>query len=452
MPTRRHLVLTFEKTDGTPLSAADVLQAEGAVTIEGQKASAASEGLTANLSEIAYERAVPEANLKTLLSRHRVAAVKPAGDHILLSVEPLYTRADDLKIKISDSAGNPATSCSIGLDVPAERRLGTGWEKAAQSRKNAGLTYLSTGSDYVLEMPWGLSASELLIATEPAGNAARIFSAAPNCLLEAKPDVASSEIKSETISRALARTGPILIAIVSAGSNLASALPSSADNFWSEALDLIESVSSQAWEKKILARAQAPGVAADTKVLAHGDSAKPLAGGQEERASQIKTLVEASSVKAGPLSILQAQPVERYQIDVVLKAIRKQAQLLAVQSAGEESLLILIGGVRSGTSDFCERAMKGDGDDPRPPKWVKDTKRAFIIEIWDDSAVSSLRDYHRIEGVQDAPAGLYRCKIGGRDGEKIKLFGVTVATIADRTSRNSVFEYLNLQASTFLKP
>ena len=100
------------------------------------------------------------------------------------------------------------------------------------------------------------------------------------CQLEARPWVTAEELRSGKIARALKGAGQTLIAVFSTDSTFAGSLggAAAADGFWSDALRLVNVVSTAAWEKKVLGRAQAPGVSPETGKLQVETQGGALAG------------------------------------------------------------------------------------------------------------------------------------------------------------------------------
>jgi len=123
------------------MPAVDVIQAEGSLNVEGVALQAASEGLTADVPAETAKKVGDNAYLKKLLRRHQLVTVKKEPDRLVLVVEPLYLRAEDLKIEIHDAGGEPVRGCELALDVSADRRLGDGWarlEADGDGRQDAG--------------------------------------------------------------------------------------------------------------------------------------------------------------------------------------------------------------------------------------------------------------------------------------------------------------------------
>ena len=98
-------MLAFERKNGEALPAADVLQAEGSLNVEGVPLQANSEGLTADLPADAAKKVGDSAYLKKLLRRYQLVNLKKEAERLVLVVDPLYTRAEDLK---SESATRQA--------------------------------------------------------------------------------------------------------------------------------------------------------------------------------------------------------------------------------------------------------------------------------------------------------------------------------------------------------
>jgi hypothetical protein len=165
-------------------------------------------------------------------------------------------------------------------------------------------------------------------------------------------------------------------------------------------------------------------------------------------------LSEGSRTKPGPLSIIQFKPIERFHLDVVLKALREKAEISPAQSARQEALLLISGSIRMTGSDFCRRAVRGEMGSTQKPQWLKQARRALILEVWSETAIAALQKEQRAEPVEGegAPSGLFRCKIGGEDGDKIKLYGIGLPALLDNGARMAAFSYLTAQARTFLKP
>ncbi len=449
---QRRLLLTFEKGNGAALSAAEALQAEGGLTIEGVQLQATSDGLAVDMPEDAFQRASDPANLTKMFRQHRILSAKPQGERILLTVEPLYIRADDLSIKIQDANQDAFKNCAVALDVDQQRRLGSGWAKMAPEANALIFSYFTGEAIYKLELPSNIAENELLISTDAPGSAARISNSAPRCGLEAKPLVTAEELRTLVITRSLRESGPILIALVTTDSAFASTVGNGAESYWLSALDLVNSVSKGTWEKKILARAQGPGVTAATAIIGEASGAADLNDPAGERGRRAELLAEGSRTKLGARAIIQFEPIERFHLDVVLQTIRTKAGILAPQSAQQEALLLISGSVRKTGSDFCRRAIRGEVSGALRPQWLKQARRALILEVWSETAVEALQKDQRAEPVEGAPSGVYRCKIGGADGDKVKLYGIGLSTLLDNAAREAAFSYLTAEAQGFLKP
>ncbi len=263
------------------------------------------------------------------------------------------TRAEDLKIEIRDAAGEPVRGCNIKLDVSANRKLGEGWTKTGEKEKN-GLEYTESDGYYSLNLPVDVEPNELLISTAEPGNVARLSNPGPECQLENRPWVSAEEIHTGKVVRSLQRTGQTLIAVYSTDSTFAGAVtPAGADGFWSDALRLVNVVSTAAWEKKVLARAQAPGVGPDTVKLQSQGQGAPLAG-DGDRGTILKILSRGSQDTTIPASVFPVQPIDQYMLDFALTVIRDEASISLRYSVKQEALLLVIGSVKETGNSFCQ--------------------------------------------------------------------------------------------------
>jgi len=451
-PPVQNIVLAFERKSGEAMPAADVIQAEGSLSVEGVALQAAPEGLTADVPAEAAKKVGDNAYLKKLLRRYQLVTVKKEPDRLVLVVEPLYLRAEDLKIEIHDAGGESVRGCELALDVSADRRLGDGWAKLGEKERLRGLEFADTDSHYGLNLPVDVEPNELLISTADPGNVARVSNTGSGCQLEARPWVSAEELRSGKIVRSLQRTGQTLIAVFSTDSGFAGAVgPAAADGFWSDSLRLVNVVSTAAWEKKVLGRGQAPGVSPETGKLQAEGQGGALAG-DGTRGASLKILSKGSQDPAGPASIFQVQPIERYQLDIVLKLIREDALIPPLYSVKQEALILVTGSVRETGSYFCQHSVRRDKSPWSSPQWVKQARKIFALEVWSASAVEDMQKASRIKPVQNAPDGVYICNILGPEGEKIALYGVLPKVVSDANARAKVFSYLTGQANSFLKP
>jgi len=434
------------------MPAVDVIQAEGSLNVEGVALQAASEGLTADVPAETAKKVGDNAYLKKLLRRHQLVTVKKEPDRLVLVVEPLYLRAEDLKIEIHDAGGEPVRGCELALDVSADRRLGDGWAKLGEKERLHGLEYADTDSHYGLNLPIDVEPNELLISTAEPGNVARLSNTGSGCQLETRPWVSAEELRSGKIVRSLQRTGQTLIAVFSTDSGFAGSIgPAAAEGFWSDSLRLVNVVSTAAWEKKVLGRGQAPGVSPETGKLQAEGQGGALAG-DGTRGASLKILSKGSQDLAGPASIFQVQPIERYHLDIVLKLIREDALIPPQYSVKQEALILVTGSVRETGSYFCQHSVRRDKSPWSSPQWVKQARKIFALEVWSASAVEDMQKASRIKPVQNAPDGVYICNIQGPEGEKIALYGVLPKVVSDANARAKVFSYLTGQANSFLKP
>ncbi len=412
---------------------------------------ATSEGLTADLPAAAAKKLSDPAYLKKLLRRYQlILPIKTEADHIVTVVAPLYARADDVKIEIQDAAGEPVHGCELNLDVSADRKLGGGWGKLGEKEKLHGLEYGETGNTYSLNLPADIAPSELLISTADPGNAARLSSS--GCDLETRPWVSAEELRSGKVVRSLRKTGQTLIAIFSTDSTFAGAVGAAgADGFWSDSLRLVNVVSTAAWEKKILARAQAPGASPETGKLQVEGQGGALAG-EGPRGQFLKILGNGSKEPAGPASVFQVQPIERYLLDIVLKLIREDAAITSQYTVKQESLILVTGSVSATGSYFCQHSVRRDKNPWSSPRWFRQARKILVLEVWSKDAVDAMLKTSRAKPAQNAPDGVYACNIQGPEGEKLALYGVVPKVVSDAAARAKAFSYLTGQASSFLKP
>jgi hypothetical protein len=435
------------------MPAADVVQAEGSLNIEGAPLQAASEGLTADLPAEAAKKLGDNAYLKKLLRRHQLVTVRKEPDRLVLVVEPLYARAEDLKIEIRDAAGEPVRGCELALDVSADRRLGEGWSKLGEKERLRGLEFAGTDSQYRLNLPTDIEPNELLISTAEPGNAARLSSTGSACQLEARPWVTAEELRSGKIVRSLKGAGQTLIAVFTTDSNFAGSVggAAAAEGFWSDALRLVNVVSTAAWEKKVLARAQAPGVSPETGKLQVEAQGGALAG-DGSRGAVLKALSKGSQSADGPYSIFQVRPIDRYLLDIALKLIRQDASITPQYSVKQEALILVTGSVKDSGSYFCQHSVRRDKSPWSSPQWYRQARKMFALEVWTQGAADDMQKGSRIKPAQNAPEGVYICNIPAPEGDKIALYGIVRKAVSDANARAKVFSYLTGQANSFLKP
>jgi hypothetical protein len=450
-PQLKRLVLAFERRSGEALPPADVLKAEETLNIEGTPLSVAMDGLAADLKEEAFNKANDEEYLKRLFRRHQILNVKKDPSRLLLTVEPLYVRAEDLSIRIRDAAGDFVRGCDLALEVAPERRFGEGWAKLGERERARGLRFVEADTHYELDLPIEIEPDEMLIGAAEPGSVGRLTNTAPGCELEARP-VSVEEARSRRILRPVQRTGPILISVLSAGSGFAGAVSSTAsEGFWTEALKLVNTVSAGAWEKKILARAQAPGASLETRILEVETDGAPLAG-EGASNSFLKELSEGSRLLPEPLSIIQIRAIERFHLDLALKVIRGDTSISPQHSVKQEALLIISGSVKDTGSYFCQHSVRRDKSPWASPQWVKQARKTFALEVWGNAAVQAMTSASRIKPAEGAPDGVYVCNIPGADGNRIALYGIASSIVTDNGARAAAFSYLAPKAQDFLKP
>ena len=420
-----------------------MLQAEGGLSIEGVPLQAGPEGLTADLPPDAAKKAGDVAYLKKLLKRYQLVNLKKEAERFVLVVDPLYTRAEDLKIEIRDAAGDPVRGCNLKFDVSANRRLGDGWAKTGE-KEQQGLEYAESDGYYGLNLPADVEPNELLISTAEPGNVARLSNPGHECQLENRPWVQAEEIRTGKIVRSLQRTGQTLIAVFSTDSTFAgSVTPAGAEGFWSDALRLVNVASTAAWEKKVLARAQAPGVSPDTVKLQSEGQGAALAG-DGDRGAILKILSAGSQDTTAPASVFPVQPVDQYILDIALKLIREEASISLRYSVKQEALLLVTGSVRDAGNSFCQNSPWSS------LQWVKQARKIFALEVWSAGTVAAMQ--LRVKPALTAPDGVYICNIQSPEGDKIALYGILPKVLSDSNARAKAFSYLTGQANSFLKP
>ena len=289
-PANRQFVLGFERKNGAAIDAGEILRAEGSVSIKGTAAARVAGELVVTLPEEALAEAARIDTLRAALPHYQVVGVRTEEGRTIVSVEPLFIRASDLKIKIASSGNENVSGCDLALDVLQSRRLGAGWSKANVQN----LRFRQLGTSYALILPLNADRNGLLIGTAGNGSAARLLSLSSGCKLEARPFVSAEEIGSGTITRNLQEmSGQVLIALLSTDSDFSDQVGAVAEEgFWAAALGLAASVSEGAWERRVLGRAQYPGSSPETGILDAIRGGKLAAG--PKRDDVLKTLIEGS--------------------------------------------------------------------------------------------------------------------------------------------------------------
>ncbi|KAI94554.1 hypothetical protein T281_10390 [Rhodomicrobium udaipurense JA643] len=453
--TTRRLTLVFRRQSGELFPAEDVLRAEGSISIDGKILTPTPVGLVADLPEASFKRVQDPAYLEMQMPHFRIGDVKTEGQRVVVTVDPLFMRAADLAIRITGATGEPVRGCDLALDVSMNRRIGEGWPKFQPQQRPRGLPFtVSDGSAYRLRLPPAVDAGELLISTAEAGAAAIILNgpSAPMCELEARPLVTAQEIRDGTITRSLQRVGSTFITVLSADSKLAESIGAVAvEATWTDVFDLVRTVSSARYEKKVLARAQA-GVNLDTKKVDVKDGATPLADGSA-RNDFLRELIAASHVNPAPEAIFEPGSLERYYLDTALDVIRAQAGVVTRSGVKQETLLVVTGDVKDEKgSYFCQEPVSRDADPFGAPKWLRLARRTFALEIWSEDAARSMLHVSRIRPAPSAPEGVYVCRMPGSHTDKIALYGVLPSVLQDDAKRARAFAYLTEQAKAFLRP
>jgi hypothetical protein len=449
-PPLKHVLLTFKTKSGETIEPDLVLQAEDGLKFDGVALAPESGSLAADVPVDDIQKANGE--LRTLLKHHIFIMATENDGRIEVTVEQLYVRADDVAIKITDASGDFVDRCDVSLETFANRRLGKGWEQGAVRTLPRGLPYALAGDSYLLDIPYGVGENELLIATADPGSAGKILNFAKGCDLEGPRIVTAEELRTQTIARSLRQVGPTLFALFSTDSGFASTLPSAFRDFWSEALGLATAVSDGTWERKILARAQSPEASGETRILDDADAGILLAQ-QDQARSEILTILEKGSQRrAQPFAAFEPRPIERFHLDVALKALREQAGIAYTQSAGQESLLVIAGSIKAGGSEFCRRENRGDGTPSHRPLWLRQARKAFVLEVWSEDTARIMQQERRAERAENSGDGVFRCKIGSSDADKVELYAVSQSVLEADQSRAEAFSYLKNTAVALLKP
>jgi hypothetical protein len=314
-----------------------------------------------------------------------------------------------------------------------------------------GLPFTRYGSAYRLGIG-SIDENELLITTDAPGPAAMLANVGKACELDGNLAVSGDELRSLTVTRRLRQLGPILFALLSTDGAFAAALPSAYTQFWTASMGLVGAVSKEGWERKLLIRAQSPGVSPETVILQDVEGAAPLGEPEAKRNSILDILTSGSQTRAAPF-LPDAKPIERFDLDVTLRALRKELGIVPSQSAGREAYLLISGSVRTTGSDFCRRATRRGGERSRRPGWSEQAGKAFVLEVWSAEAARAMTSEGRAETVTDAPAGVMRCKIeGGAGGDGIALYAVASASLTADASREAAFAYLQARAVEYLRP
>jgi hypothetical protein len=449
-PTRQ-IVLALERKDGSAINAADVFAAEESVKLEGVPLTALAGGLAAELPQDAFPGVNSLETLQRAFPHYRISAVKIEESRTVLTAEPLFVAVGDLTIKITDAAHEPAGGCDLALDVLPNRRLGRGWAKAAEAKGARGLKFKAERGGYIADLPANVSKGELLIATDEPGNAAQLSNVAGACELETKLLVTAEELRSGTILRSLRETGPILFALLSTDSDFSEGAGiAEAEGFWSNALDLAGAVSEGPWKRKLLARAQSPGASIETGLVQILQGADKLAQG-EARAPIFRELLEGSRPNPGLPAITGSKPIKRFELDLAMEPIRRDAGIVPRDSERREALLLITGGIDSYGSYFCRYPMRRNMAPWAHPQWVKRARNVFVLEVWSEAEAQALQRNSRAKPAEGAPNGIYSCNIPSAGGAGIALYGVVPAALAEG-ARTGVFAYLTERANSYLKP
>ncbi len=445
------LVLSFQTPDGTPIPAADILAAEGRISLEGVFLNPSGGGLGAGLPEDVMRKAKSLEGLRRLFPHYRVQSFGQDGPRTIVIMEPLFVRAAGVRVEIVNGAGTPVSGCELFLHIGDSRRLGQGWLKDAEEPDLAVRFRESNSQGYATILPGGVAENELLINLKQPGDAGHIENRADGCLLEAKPVVTAEELKAGPIRRSLRATGPVLIALFSTDGALPlAANPQAVKGFWSGALDLAGAVSGERWERKLLALAQSFGPMPETRILQDAEPGQKLADGAIKNAL-LQRFIDGSGEEALPRALLNRKPLERFHLDLALEPLRRDARIDPVTSMKQEALLLITGGGGLQGSYFCREPVPGENSQWITPVWRIQERRIFALEIWSDAETEDLQRNAHAAAPQDAPDGIYRCLTTHTQESNVELYGLAPAALAF-PARGATFAYLSSRAKAFLKP
>ena len=446
-PATRQLVLGFERKNGAAIDAGEILQAEGSVTIKGTAAARIAGELVVTLPEEALAQATRIDTLQAALPHYRVVGVRTEEARTIVSVEPLFIRASDLKIRIASSGNENVSGCDLALDVLQSRRLGTGWSKANVQN----LRFRHLGASYALILPLNADRNGFLIGTAGNGSAARLLSLSSGCKLEARPFVSAEEIGSGTIARNLQEvSGQVLIALVSTDREFSDQVGAVAEEgFWAAALGLVASVSEGAWERKVLGRAQYPGSNPDTGKLEAVRGGKLAAAGPA-RDEVLKKLIDGSRADRDYLPGVGSKPIQRFGLNTALEIVRQDAGIVPREGLPREGLLLITGGVDPADGFFCRHPSPPDTLSPAAAQWASGARRIFALEVWSEVSARALVKASRAAPAEAAPAGIYSCSFPAHDASAA-LYGVLPGALST-SARDATFAYLTARANSFLRP
>jgi len=442
----RQLVLVFERKNGTAIDAGDILQAEGNVTVNGTSAARVAGSLVLSLPEEALAEATKVPALEKALPHYAVSDARVEGTRAVVTVEPRFAWASDITVKIAGSANENVSGCDLALDVLQNKRLGTGWSKANIQN----LRFRDMGAVYAPILPLNADRNGFLIDTGQDGGVARLLSLSSGCKLEARPFVSAEEVRTGPISRNLHEaTGQILIALLSTDGEFSDQVGDvAAEGFWAGALDLAGSVSEGAWERKVLGRAQYPGVSHKTIMFETIRGGKLAAG--PSRDQTLKKLIEGSRQETNYLPGAGSKPIERFQLDKALNIVRSDAGIVPREGLPREGLLLITGGTDPVGGHFCRHPVPPDSVSPAAGQWASGVRRIFAVEVWSDAAARAFEKASRAKPAEGAPAGIYTCNFPLHDATAA-LYGVLPQALAPG-ARTATFTYLTGRANGFLRP
>ena len=445
-PANRQLVLGFERKNGAAIDAGEILQAEGSVSIKGTAAARVAGELVVTLPEEALAEAARTDTLQKALSHYQVLGVRTEEARTIVTAEPLFIRASDLKIKIASSGNENVSGCDLALDVLQSRRLGAGWSKANVQN----LRFREHGTAYALILPLNADRNGFLIGTAQNGSAARLLSLSSGCKLEARPFVSAEEIGSGTITRNLQEvSGQVLMALLSTDSDFSDQVGAVAEEgFWAAALGLAASVSEGAWERGVLGRAQFPGSSPETGMLDAIRGGKLAAGAKRD--AVLKKLIDGSRQDRDYLPGAGSKPIQRFGLNVALEIVGQTPASCLGKRLPREGLLLITGGVDPADGFFCRHPSPPDTVSPAAAQWASGARRIFALEVWSEASARALEKASRAAPAEAAPPGIYSCNFPAHDAS-VALYGVQPGALST-SARDATFAYLTARANGFLRP
>ncbi len=402
---------------------------------------ATDEGLTARLPEDALTRASSPQNLKSLFLRHRVTAITLNTANILLTLEPGYIKANDLKVRVVDPRGMPVADCNLRIDVPATAQAGSAWNAVPLVDGRRTLS-LGRNADWY---SFAFSGIIPLIVKGKGDPGILLMNLDDRCPLENRSAVTEAELRNGLAIRTTRSSGAVLIAIGTTDGDFSAQMPNVPSVFWTKALALTDTVARLEWKKIAFALAERPGIDSSISELP-GVLDGPEPARNEKRTAAVKTFVQASTTSS---VALKSEPLEAINLTQALSVIRRNGGIDPRESIGQETLLVVTGGVKK-QSGLCD-ALENPATTSKSATWLMPIRRAFIVEIWDDALAQALDSARRTTKPVSAPVGVSLCQ-GKGAAANVQIYAIVAKTLQDETARNAAFSFLIQEASIRLKP